>query len=122
MDYDPSSSEPPVVRSLSDKLVVTGVRVSEAPGVAVSQNEAVNGNMYVVEMAAPVRSWNPPEDSFQDPMTTSSSIMTSFRQRNEILRQALEFPPIVTPAQPQELEQLGNDGLSPPHITSHLPP
>ncbi|KDQ09273.1 hypothetical protein BOTBODRAFT_531963 [Botryobasidium botryosum FD-172 SS1] len=118
MDYDPLSTDPPVVRSLSDKLVVTGVKVTEARGVVMTQGEAVNGNMYVIETAAPVRSWNPPEDSSQDAISTSNSIMASFRQRNELLRQALEFPLVGAAA---ESQQQNNNELSPPPQDVSLP-
>lgn len=51
LDYDPSS-QLPVVRSASHEMVVTGLKVSEAPGAAAAAEEGGpprNDRMYIIE-------------------------------------------------------------------------
>ena len=50
LDYDPGRPGPPTVRSLSHDLVVSSVKVTDAPGAAVAGEPALrNNNMYVIE-------------------------------------------------------------------------
>ena len=50
LDYDPARPGPPTVRSLSRDLVVSAVRVTDAPGAAVAGEPTLrNNNMYVIE-------------------------------------------------------------------------
>lgn len=58
MDVDEISVDStPAVRSLSEGVVVTGVRVSEVPGASIApslalEDVAANPNMYVIELSA----------------------------------------------------------------------
>ncbi|KAJ3561968.1 hypothetical protein NP233_g9868 [Leucocoprinus birnbaumii] len=47
LDYDPSSQNIPTVKSISGSLVVTGLKVDEAPGAAVADGK--NNHMFVIE-------------------------------------------------------------------------
>lgn len=47
LDYDPSAQKAPAVRSISRSLVVTGLKVDEAPGAAATDGK--NGHMFVIE-------------------------------------------------------------------------
>ncbi len=46
LDYDPSSDQSPIVRSVSEGLAVTGVKVTDAPGIIKGDK---NPNMFVIE-------------------------------------------------------------------------
>ena len=53
IDYNPNEQGIPVTHSLSADLAVTGLKVTEAPGAGVAENEAPkNTNMYVLETIA----------------------------------------------------------------------
>ncbi|KAF8516970.1 hypothetical protein BU17DRAFT_92374 [Hysterangium stoloniferum] len=86
MDYDPASPENVRVQSLSPALAVAGVRVAEAPGA--DDEHPNNSKMYVIETLAHQKGDRdtPIEDI---PPVVS---LTSFKQRNALLRKALEFP------------------------------
>lgn len=47
LDYDPSTQDTPHVKSISRNLVVTGLKVDEAPGAAVTDGK--NNHMFVIE-------------------------------------------------------------------------
>lgn len=50
LDYDPARPGPPTVKSLSPDLVVSAVKVADAPGAAVAGEPALrNNSMYVIE-------------------------------------------------------------------------
>ena len=50
LDYDPDSTSAPAVQSLSKTLVVTGLRIEEAPGAAATDDADVkNDKMYTIE-------------------------------------------------------------------------
>jgi hypothetical protein len=51
LDYDPASTPPPTVKSISKNMVVTGLKVAEAPGAAAADEGDVkrNDRMYIVE-------------------------------------------------------------------------
>jgi len=85
LHYD---SAAPTVQSVSKDLVVTGLRIEEAPGAAVADETGTrNSAMFVIETTA------------NDPlMTTSNSdrkstqaTLAQFKHRNRILRQAIQY-------------------------------
>jgi hypothetical protein len=78
MDFDPSSSNPPRVQSLSEDVVVTGVQVTEA---ATEGREGTNSNMYLVETLVPVqqRSISPPFSSVVHSESTHFTHLGSMR-------------------------------------------
>ncbi|KAF9443709.1 hypothetical protein P691DRAFT_808450, partial [Macrolepiota fuliginosa MF-IS2] len=47
LDYDPSAQNEPSVKSISPSLIVTGLKVDEAPGAAVTDGK--NSHMFVIE-------------------------------------------------------------------------
>ncbi len=47
LDYDPSSQDTPCIKSISRSLIVTGLKVDEAPGAAVTDGK--NNRMFVIE-------------------------------------------------------------------------
>ena len=50
LDYDPARSGVPIVKSLSPDLVVSALKVADAPGAAVVGESAMaNNSMYVIE-------------------------------------------------------------------------
>ena len=50
LDYDPGSLAAPTVRSLSHNLVVSALKITDAPGAAVAGEPALrNNSMYVIE-------------------------------------------------------------------------
>jgi hypothetical protein len=88
LHYDPKSPAAPIVQSVSKDLVVTGLRIEEAPGAAVA-DETGNRNsaMFIVETTA------------NDPLMTASNgdrksaqaTLVQFKHRNKILRQAIQY-------------------------------
>ena len=61
LDYDPARPGTPTVKSLSADLVVSAVKVADAPGAAVAGEPALrNNNMYVIEtMTKPAEKFVP---------------------------------------------------------------
>ena len=49
LDYDPASGQPAVVRSVSEGLAVTGIKVTDAPGVIKGVATDKNPSMFVIE-------------------------------------------------------------------------
>jgi hypothetical protein len=50
LDYDPTIPISPAAKSMSKNMVVTGVKVAEAPGAAVDEDEwKKNDKMYILE-------------------------------------------------------------------------
>lgn len=50
LDYDPDTTNPPTVQSISKALAVTHLKVEEAPGAAAAnENDAKNDRMYIIE-------------------------------------------------------------------------
>lgn len=47
LDYDPSAHKLPTINSISRSLVVTGLKVDEAPGAAAADGR--NSHMFVIE-------------------------------------------------------------------------
>lgn len=50
IDYDPARFQTPAVKSLSADLAVTGLRITDAPGAGVADDEPFrNDKMYILE-------------------------------------------------------------------------
>ncbi|PCH33573.1 hypothetical protein WOLCODRAFT_93757 [Wolfiporia cocos MD-104 SS10] len=87
LDYDPTKGPTPTIKSLSKDLAVTGLRIADAPGAGVTAEDPRNNKMYILEaMTLPEETRD--EEDHQSPHT----ILARFRQRNAILRSALEYP------------------------------
>lgn len=59
LNYDPqSSAAPPTVQSISETLIVTRLKVDEAPGAAaaVGDNDGKNDKMFIIETCTDDRS------------------------------------------------------------------
>ncbi|KAG5644725.1 hypothetical protein DXG03_007854 [Asterophora parasitica] len=53
LDYDPNSTKPPTVQSMSKEMAVTSLKVEEAPGAAAAHdNDPKNDRMYIIETTA----------------------------------------------------------------------
>lgn len=53
LHYDPESPATPTVQSVSKDLVVTGLRIEEAPGAAVADETGTRNNaMFIIETTA----------------------------------------------------------------------
>ncbi|KAF8342811.1 uncharacterized protein EI90DRAFT_2988029 [Cantharellus anzutake] len=87
LDCDPTSCQLPVVRSVSEGLAVTGIKVTEAPGVIKGVEVDRNPNMFVIEAVSTNSSHRPSSnaaseaqnDWFLDP----SGAIARFKQRRE---------------------------------------
>ncbi|KAI0735247.1 hypothetical protein C8Q76DRAFT_791816 [Earliella scabrosa] len=67
LDYDPARPGPPTVKSLSPDLVVSAVKVTDAPGAAVAGEPALrNNSMYIIETMT-----KPATDMFVSPSRAS---------------------------------------------------
>ncbi|KAG8936616.1 hypothetical protein FRC02_000609 [Tulasnella sp. 418] len=100
IDYDPSSSEPPTAHSLSDDVVVTGLKVTEGPTPASASPSGfrdmdLNGNMYVIETMS--RSASKRKTTKQDAVDPTA-VIANFQSRNEQLRKALEYGAPISPS------------------------
>lgn len=53
LDYDPANPSAPIVKSTSSGVAVTGIRVTDAPGAGVVEDEETNKNdkMYVIQVS-----------------------------------------------------------------------
>ncbi|KIJ45130.1 hypothetical protein M422DRAFT_207357 [Sphaerobolus stellatus SS14] len=119
MDYDPASPQSLHVQSLSPQLAVTSIKVTEAPGTAAhsEDDEPKNNKMYVVETVAHQQSEN--RGSSNDDVPTAISL-AAFKQRNALLRKALEYPlpsgGFTTTAPPRHMNTIA---VSPQHSPSY---
>ncbi|KAF9821958.1 hypothetical protein IEO21_00388 [Rhodonia placenta] len=87
IDYDPNSSAAPAVKSLSSDLAVTGLRVTSPPGARAAEDDmGRNEKMYILETTM-----LPEENMDEDEYMSPSAVLTRFRQRNAVLRLALEY-------------------------------
>lgn len=95
LDYDPGRSGTPIVKSLSPDLIVSALKVTDAPGAAVvGESPMANNSMYVIETMPKLaeKSVVSPHGPVS-PLTCSSSpppdgddphvhaILTQFKQR-----------------------------------------
>ncbi|KAK7463763.1 hypothetical protein VKT23_005700 [Stygiomarasmius scandens] len=86
LNYDPSSPSSLSGVSTSAKVVVTGVKIEEAPGAA-AQEERHNDRMYIIETISN------PECSTQNlEYQSPQNVLAQFKQRNALLRRALAYP------------------------------
>ncbi|KAF8807575.1 hypothetical protein BYT27DRAFT_7223390 [Phlegmacium glaucopus] len=90
LHYDPKSPETPTVQSVSKDLVVTGLRIEEAPGAAVADETGTrNSAMFIIETTA-----NDPHSvmnaSYGD-RKPAQETLAQFKHRNSILRQAMQY-------------------------------
>ncbi|KZT06893.1 uncharacterized protein LAESUDRAFT_812554, partial [Laetiporus sulphureus 93-53] len=92
IDYDPNRGSSPTVKSLSADVAVTGLRITDAPG-ADELNR--NNKMYILETTAV-----PEERVEENDCQSPQAVLTRFKQRNAILRRALEYPECLDDTQP----------------------
>ncbi|KAH9944450.1 uncharacterized protein BXZ73DRAFT_73963 [Epithele typhae] len=99
LDYDSARPGPPAVKSLSQDLIVSSLKVSDAPGAAVAGEPALrNNNIYVVEIATkPVAESASPLPE-EDDMSVHT-VLARFKQRNAVLRHILDYPTAATTGQ-----------------------
>ncbi|OCH96483.1 hypothetical protein OBBRIDRAFT_743164 [Obba rivulosa] len=87
LDCDPAHSVHANAKSLSSELAVTGLRVTDPPGAGVAHEQPNrNGKMYIVETMT-----NNQERAVEEHVSPQEAL-ARFKQRNAILRQALEYP------------------------------
>ncbi|KAL9716074.1 hypothetical protein Ac2012v2_000518 [Leucoagaricus gongylophorus] len=84
LDYDPSPKFS-TVKNISGGMVVTDLKVDEAPGTTVADGK--NNHMFVIETTS--------DDHVQGSSVAGRSphtLLTQFKHRNYILRRALAYP------------------------------
>ncbi|OBZ79214.1 hypothetical protein A0H81_00717 [Grifola frondosa] len=87
LDYDSAKSPSPTLKSLSADLAVTGLKVCDAPGAGVVEEEcARNDKMYVLETTT-----LPEENVDEDDLQSPHGILAHFKERNTVLRHVLEY-------------------------------
>ncbi|KAJ7275330.1 hypothetical protein B0H12DRAFT_983835, partial [Mycena haematopus] len=89
LDYDPDTSDPPTVQSISPSISVTGLRVEEAPGAAAAAaDEGVvrNDRMFIIETT------DRPMDGSMSERKPPQTVLAQFKQRNALLRRSLVYP------------------------------
>jgi len=93
LDYDPETSAPPTVQSLSPSISVTGVRVEEAPGAAAAAADegdvARNDRMFIIETTS---AQDRPMDASMGERKPPQTALAQFKQRNALLRRSLLYP------------------------------
>jgi len=78
-------------------MVVTGVKVAEAPGAAASEDELKkNDQMYILETTSAGSDDKSNLEVSQGERLDPEVILAQFKQRNAVLRRALLFPDILT--------------------------
>ncbi|KAH7106994.1 hypothetical protein BKA62DRAFT_685715 [Auriculariales sp. MPI-PUGE-AT-0066] len=109
MDFDPTHPQNSVVHSLSPALAVSGLRVTDAQGAG------ADAKMYVVEtMSSDSRASNESRE-----VQTPAMMLQRFKQRNELLRRALNYPPELPT--PSENEGTVEHTLEQSHISARPP-
>jgi len=100
LDYDPTIPTSPTAKSMSRNMVVTSVKVAEAPGAAADEDELKkNDKMYILETTT-ASDDNSNLEVSQRERLAPEVILAQFKQRNAILRRALLFPDAPTKGQP----------------------
>ncbi|KAJ7357071.1 hypothetical protein DFH08DRAFT_850932 [Mycena albidolilacea] len=97
LDYDPETSAPPTIQSISPSISVTGLRVEEAPGAAaaaVDEGVARNDRMFIIETTT---AQDRPMDSSMTERKPPQTVLAQFKQRNALLRRSLDYP--ISPSQ-----------------------
>jgi len=88
------SSNVPTIKSISRSLAVTGVKVSEAPGATAAHDELKikrNDKMYILETCTTMED-KANMDVSQADLQNPQVALSRFKQRNMILRRALDYP------------------------------
>ncbi|KIM85443.1 hypothetical protein PILCRDRAFT_87131 [Piloderma croceum F 1598] len=113
LDYDASrTGTAPIIKSISSNLAITGVKFSEAPGAAAAHDELNikrNDNMYILETCTTTED-KANMDASQSDLQNAQVALNRFKQRNSILRRALDYPNISK----GDLTQTQPAGGSPP--------
>ncbi|RXW18243.1 hypothetical protein EST38_g7612 [Candolleomyces aberdarensis] len=81
----------PTAQSVSDSLIVTGLKVEEAPGAAAAsaeENDGKNDRMFIIETLRDERPPTPPHEERK----SANAILTQFKRRNQMIRDALRYP------------------------------
>ncbi|EMD41804.1 hypothetical protein CERSUDRAFT_90380 [Gelatoporia subvermispora B] len=87
LDYDPVSNTSATAKSLSTELAVTALRLTDPPGAGIAQEQpGRNGKMHIIETTSSNQE-RPVEEH-----TSPQEALSRFKQRNMVLRQALEYP------------------------------
>ncbi|EPQ60853.1 hypothetical protein GLOTRDRAFT_124597 [Gloeophyllum trabeum ATCC 11539] len=99
LDWDPAAA-PPTGRSLSKGLSVTGVKITDAPGAGIADEEdRKNDKMYILDavMAPEARSQDDSQEEEKDAMVA----LSRFKDMNAVLRRALDYPDFSALRTPQ---------------------
>ncbi|KAG7450333.1 uncharacterized protein BT62DRAFT_927648 [Guyanagaster necrorhizus] len=88
LDYDPSSSAPPAVKSISKNMSVTGLKIEDAPGVAAVDESGTKRveKMFIIETTM-LESKNADHEE-----KSPHAILAEFKHKNAILRRGLAYP------------------------------
>ncbi|KAF9535848.1 hypothetical protein CPB83DRAFT_901514 [Crepidotus variabilis] len=85
LNHNPTTDSA-VVQSISSSLVVTGLKVEEAPGAAVDDTVNLkNNSMFIIETTSS-------DHSVHLSNSDRQSTLANFRQRNALLHKVLEYP------------------------------
>ncbi|CCM00950.1 uncharacterized protein FIBRA_02997 [Fibroporia radiculosa] len=119
LDYDPSKLTLPTVKSLSSDLAVSGLRVTDAPGAGAADDEPKrNDKMYILETTAVLEEKCISVEDNDNP--SPHSILARFKQRNTILRRALQYPE-ADPEDQSDTEPILASPPEPPVLSQGLP-
>ncbi|KAK0198672.1 hypothetical protein F5146DRAFT_102120 [Armillaria mellea] len=88
LDYDPSSSAPPTVKSISKNMSVTGLKIEDAPGVAAVDEGGTKRaeKMFIIETTVLENRNADHEDK------SPHAVLSEFKHKNAILRRGLVYP------------------------------
>ncbi|KAF7339898.1 hypothetical protein MVEN_01907100 [Mycena venus] len=93
LNYDPETSAPPTVQSISPSISVTALRVEEAPGAAAAAADegevARNDRMFIIETTT---AQERPMDVSIGERKPPHAVLAQFKQRNALLRRSLLYP------------------------------
>ncbi|KAL4243481.1 hypothetical protein ABKN59_001154 [Abortiporus biennis] len=87
LNFEPTNNHGSTVKSMSKDLAVIGLKVAEAPGAGISDSQSKNDKMYIIDTTT-FSEETFDEDEYQSPQI----ILTKFKQRNVVLRRALDYP------------------------------
>ncbi|KAK0465395.1 uncharacterized protein EV420DRAFT_1637532 [Desarmillaria tabescens] len=88
LDFDPSSSAPPTVKSISKNMSVTGLKIEDAPGVAAVDEGGTKRaeKMFIIETTM-LETRNADGEA-----KSPHAILAEFKHKNAILRRGLVYP------------------------------
>ncbi|KAJ3508877.1 hypothetical protein NMY22_g16478 [Coprinellus aureogranulatus] len=107
-----SDDAPPTAHSISEHLIVTGLRVEEAPGAAAAsaeEGDERNDRMFIIEAMRDDRAPSPPQER-----KSASALLAQFKRRNQMIRDALRYPSDLNPTSVADLSTAVNAS---PHAT-----